>query len=121
MKKYLLIPVLLACLVGLAWGEECWPPPEPCKEPCVESVRLITQSDTVLVVSFTTPFKVGMYKVKYKIFNSMGVLKREGNSGWFTWSSGNKVTYEHPIEPNLRGQDYFVRVSVLYAGPVHNE
>jgi len=92
-----------------------------CQEPCIGDLRLLSWGEsTALVVSIHTPYKAGMYQVKWRVFNSDGKKVREGNSGWFTWGSGPNLTYEAPMKL-LKGSDYYVRAVVKYAQMIGNE
>ena len=120
MKKYLLAIVLVAALVVPVMAQEESVSPIV-NLPVIWGTELISDAGpTVLLVKVWTPFDDARYKIKWVIFNEKGIKVRYGDSGWFWWKSGTQLYYETPVEPQLKGNGYYVKTTLQYAPYVVN-
>jgi len=88
----------------------------------ITGMRLIsTAGPTILHVDIQTWLDDARYKINYDIFNMDGVEKRSGTSGWFVWNTGNKIGLDIPIDPQLKGDGYYVKAVLVTAPLIENE
>jgi hypothetical protein len=105
-------------MAGVALAEN----PHDTLVPTVTETRLLAWGGAqILFVGIQTPYKEGMYRVKYVIFNHKGERVRSSNSEWFVWQSGPYIGYETEVTPRLKGEGYYVRAIVKYAEWIDNE
>ena len=110
--------VMVSLLVTAAFAQEVSP---VVNLPVIWGTELISDAGpTVLLVKVWTPFDDARYKIKWAIFNEKGVKVRSGNSGWFWWKSGCQLYCETPVEPELKGNGYYVKATLQYAPYVEN-
>ena len=89
--------------------------------PVIWGTELISSAGpTVLLVKVWTPYSDARYRIKWVIFNNAGEKIRDGNSGWFSWKLGSMIYYETPVEPQLKGNGYYVKATLQYAPYVAN-